>query len=110
MLVQNKFNNGDIITIKLVTGEEVITRFIEETTNTFIVNKPMVLVPTQKGNFGIMPLVFSGDINTNVPLQKTATIMVTIAKKEVASEYTKEVSGIKLASSLEGITNARSSS
>lgn len=110
MLLNKSLNQGDVVTFKLTSGEEVIARFQNETITEYQVTKPISLTPTPNGSIGMVPTVFSADLNSNVNLQKSAVAVVANPRKEFADEYTRATSGIKPASSLEGIVNASSSS
>jgi hypothetical protein len=52
--------------------------------------------------------MFSVELNTvNINLQKSAVAMSALTRKEVSDEYTRGTSGIKPASSMEGLLDAK---
>lgn len=110
MLVNPTYKTGDIISIKTTSGEELIGRFVEESMLDFKLAKPVCLVPTPNGSLGMVPAMFSVELNTaNITLQKTAVAFHAHTRKDIADEYIKGTTGIKPASSLVGIDNASSS-
>lgn len=111
MLLNKSYNQGDVITFKLTTGEEVIARYESETLTEYQIKKPVTLAPTPNGNLGMLPSMFSVELNTvTINLQKSAVAMSALSRKEVSDEYTRGTSGIKPASSMEGLLNAKGSS
>jgi hypothetical protein len=109
MLLNKSYNQGDVVTFKLITGEEVIACYQGETMAEFIVTKPVTLAPTPQGSLGMLPSMFSVELNTvNINLQRNAVAMSALTRKEVSDEYTRGTSGIKPASSLEGLLDAKS--
>lgn len=109
MLLNKPYAVNDVITIKLTNGEEIIARYNSETLTEYIISKPVSLTQTQAGNIGLMPTVFSADLNSNMNLLKTVVAMVTHTSKKFADEYIRATSGIKPASSLEGLIDAKGS-
>jgi hypothetical protein len=109
MLLNKNYNTGDVITFKLTNGEEVIARYQSETLTEFQITKPVTLTPTPNGSLGMIPSMFSVELNTvTINLQKNAVAMTALTRKEVSDEYTRGTSGIKPASSMEGILDAKS--
>ncbi len=111
MLLNKTYNTGDVITFKLVNGEEIIARYQSETLTEYQITKPVTLAPTPQGTLGMLPSMFSVELNTvTITLQKNAVALVALTRKEVSDEYTRGTSGIKPASSMEGLINAKGSS
>jgi hypothetical protein len=111
VLLNKTYNTGDVITFKLVNGEEIIARYQGETLTEYQITKPVTLAPTPQGTLGMLPSMFSVELNTvTITLQKNAVALVALTRKEVSDEYTRGTSGIKPASSMEGLINAKGSS
>jgi len=108
MLANKAYAPGDIVTFKLNTSEEVIARVAEDAMLEFKITKPVTLVPTPNGSLGMVPALFSVELNTTIiSLQKSAVIMHATTRKDVADEYIKGTTGIKPVSSLIGVDNAK---
>ena len=110
MLANKQYSNGDIVTFKLSTSEELIARVAEDTMMDYKIMKPVVLVPTANGSLGMVPALFSVELNTSsISLEKSSVVMHAPTRKDVADEYIKGTTGIKPASSLIGVGNAKGS-
>jgi hypothetical protein len=108
MLLNKSYNQGDVITFKLTTGEEVIARYEGETLTEYQIKKPVTLAPTPNGNLGMLPSMFSVELNTvTINLQKSAVAMSAQSRKEVSDEYTRGTSGIKPANSINELLNVK---
>ena len=44
MLIETPYKNGDTVSLKLSSGEEIVARLDEETPTKFVLTKPMVLI------------------------------------------------------------------
>ena len=68
MLINKGFSSGDIISLKLINGEELIARFDEESTDSIKVLKPLCVTLNGQG-LGMMPWMFLGN-SKEVTLKK----------------------------------------
>jgi len=95
MLVRkSKYAEGDIITYKVVNGDECVAKFVKETDHGFTINKPYVVIPSQ-GGLALMPALFtvSGNQDINVDFQHIMIHGETMP--EMVSAYTERTTGIK---------------
>lgn len=93
MLIKT-FKANDIITMKLVTGEEVISKFIESNETGYKVNKPLVLSITQNGP-AMTPFLFTADLDGEITLPKNCVIAIASTEKSTAGHYIKGTTGIQ---------------
>ena len=108
MLLNKSYSPGDVVTFKCISGEELIARYQGETMTEFQLSKPATLSPSPNGSIGLIPSMFSMDMTiTSVNLLKSAVAMTAITNKELADKYIQGTSGIKPASSLDGLVNAK---
>lgn len=106
MLVISNFKKGDVVTIKLSTGEELVTRFDSSTADDLKVVKPTVLtLNPQNGQAMLIPWLMSIDAHNSEPVSIKGSQIVATAKtiKGLADNYIQNTSGIAPASSLEGL-------
>lgn len=98
------YNRGDIITIKLVNGDEIITKLVEETANHLTVSKPLIvnagLVPTGEMHIMLMPWIFTIDDKTNLTIPKDKVMTITLSGDEAKKSYIKRTTGLEIASTL----------
>lgn len=93
MLINKNISQGDVVTIKLVSGEELMASFVEENENFIVVNKPRVLAATQNG-IGIAPYLFTVDPDKSVKMYRSTIVILEPTEKSYASQYTENTSGI----------------
>lgn len=96
MLIEKPKAAGDVVTIKLTSGEEVIARFEEETATGIKVTKPMVLSMTQQG-VGMMPYMFTVNPNTPIVFNHAAVAVLSTTDSDFAKQYTTSTTGIQMA-------------
>lgn len=95
MLIEKPKSTGDIITIKLTSGEELISRFEEEISTGIKISKPMVLSMTPKG-VGMMPYLFTVNPDTKITIEKTAISVIANTDEDFAKQYVTSTTGIEL--------------
>lgn len=98
-MITKKYKNNDIVTIKLSSGEEIITRVIEDNDNTMTISKPIALVVTPKGA-AMTQFMMMQDMNTTNELSKNHVVLITMANKTASDQYIKTTTGIQPVSSM----------
>ena len=95
MLLEKSINAGDVVTLKLVGGEEIIARYDEETIDAIKVNRPLSVVAGAR-DLGMIPWVFLSS-SDSVKINKTAIVAgPMLSKKEAATQYLEGTTGIAL--------------
>ena len=95
MLIQKPYSEGDILSFKLVNGDEVVAKLVDQLADKFIVSKPCTVVPSAQG-LGLMQSLFCGDINTNnIDLRRDHILMHAPVVKEIEDHYLSTTTGIK---------------
>ena len=101
MLQSHKVN--DVVTIKLLSGEEVIGYFVKEDDKEITLRKPVVPVPTGQGAMGLAPFVMSSDYlnggNPEISFRATTVITTVPTSKQFADAFTAQVSGLDMSAS-----------
>ena len=93
MLIETPYKNGDTVSLKLNSGEEVIARLEEETDSQLTLHKPMMLVANQQG-LGLGPFMFSVSPDSKFKINRHSVLCVVKTEKELASQYTQQTTGI----------------
>ena len=93
-MILEKVKQGYIYTLKLITGEEVITRLTEDLTFHYKVYRPLVLSVTANG-VAMTPFLFTADIEGNIDIPKTAVIAIAQTEKSTANQYISGTSSIE---------------
>ena len=94
MLLEKGFKEGDVITMKLITGEELLARYVEETDLYYKISKPRSIVMTQQG-IGLTSFLFTGDDEAIVRLNKPVMVCAH-AENDFAKQYIQSVTGLAL--------------
>jgi hypothetical protein len=96
MLIDKGATPGEIVTIKLTSGEEIIAKLVEETAEYYKLNRPMVLTMAQQG-LGMAPYLFTVSNEKDVKLAKGTVTIIDATEKEFSNSYLSGTTGIKLA-------------
>jgi len=94
MLVNKKYDSGDIICFKIVNGDEVVGKLLEESTDSYTISKPCTVVPSPKG-IGLIQSMFSADINNNITLNKMHVMMHSPVFDDIKNHYIQVTTGIQ---------------
>jgi hypothetical protein len=97
MLFEINYKKGDIISIKLVTGEELVARFEEETDTDITVNKPMSLQVGPQG-VGISQFMLTMDMDSKVTISKQNCLVIVPTRKEMSDQYIQGTTGLAMPS------------
>ena len=95
MIIETPYKDGDTISLKLSSGEEIVARLEKEDAKTFTVRKPMVLIAQQEG-LGLAPFMFSVSPESKFTIQSTAVACVAKTQDEIAKQYTSQTTGIAI--------------
>lgn len=74
--------------VVLTTGEQLLTTVTEQTDTTVTITKPTIIIPTGKGELGLMPwLPYTNVETTGVTLKSTHVVCVVEPRTELANHY-----------------------
>lgn len=96
MLIDKGIAAGEVVTLKLSSGEEIITKLVEENTNEYKISKPLVLSMSQQG-IGMVPYLFTGNPEKDLSISRSSVTVITTTEKQFADQYIQGTTGIKLA-------------
>ena len=87
---------GDIITIKLMSGEEVLARLIEVTDTSIKISKPRAVVNIPNKGIGLGPFVFTVPQTADIEIFKSNVVCYTETEDGMARQYREGTSGLTL--------------
>jgi len=96
MLISKGVAVGEVITLKLTSGEELVAKLDSETDTHYKLSRPMVIGMGQQGP-GLMPYLFTVDPQRTVSLLKTTVTVAEPTDKTFADQFIESTTGIKLA-------------
>lgn len=94
MLVTKGYQEGDIVSFKLVTGDEIVARIVDAGPNGFEVSKPCTAMPSPQG-IGLIQSLFTADADAKVTLQREHVIMHAPSIDAMQKHYIKTTTGIE---------------
>lgn len=94
MLINKGFTTGDVVSLKLINGDEIIARFESETTDEVKIDRPLSITMSPQG-MGLIPWIFLGDAKT-VNIKKNHVFAMMPSKKDAADQYMQGTTGIAL--------------
>lgn len=93
MLIQVPYKEGDVVSIKLSSGEELIGSLVSESDNSITISKPRMLVAGEKGMM-FAPYMFTVDPDIKYTLRLNNIICICKSEETVAKAYNTQTSGI----------------
>jgi hypothetical protein len=95
MLIDKGVSAGEVITLKLTSGEEIVARLNEETATHYKLTKPMVIAMGAKGP-GLMPYLFTVSQDKDIALSKTTVTVAVASDKTFADQYMQSTTSVYL--------------
>jgi len=96
MLIDKGITDGDVVTLKLTSGEELIGKLVEDGPLYIKLSKPMVLTMNQQG-IGMAPYLFTVNPDRDIKIFKNTVVVFEPTLKEFSDSYIQGTTGIKLA-------------
>lgn len=94
MLISKGATVGETVSVKLISGEEIIGRLDEDTSEHIKLNRPKSVSIGAQG-LGMMPFMFLGGAD-NVTIKHSHVIVMVPAEKSAADQYVQGTTGIAL--------------
>ena len=93
MLTNKHYEKDTIVSFKLVNGDEIVAKVLEETDAKYIVSKPCTVVPSQKG-LALIQSLFTSDLNKSISIDKNHVMLHSATVKDVEDYYIQTTTGI----------------
>jgi len=95
MLIETPYKKGDVVTVRLSSGEEIVARMQDETDTVLKLSKPMAAMMAEKG-LALIPFILTVDPETDINLNKNQVMFVAKPVKEISDHYLQSTTGISL--------------
>jgi small nuclear ribonucleoprotein (snRNP)-like protein len=92
---KSKFEQNDVVTIKLSSGEEVLGKFVSEDMMSITLSKCLMIAMTAKGP-AMAPILMTVDPDKDLTFNKNSITVITSSDKEIAAQYTTQTTGIAI--------------
>jgi hypothetical protein len=91
--IQIPYKDGDVVSIKLSSGEEMVATLVSETDKSVVISKPRMLVAGEKGMM-FAPYMFTVSPDIKYSLRSNNVICICKSEESVAKAYSSQTSGI----------------
>lgn len=93
-MLLNIIRPGEIISVKLTTGEEVIGKLSEDVADKLVLDRPVVLTAAPQG-MALVPYLMTADPeNQVIHFSKGHVIATSKTQDNLAKQYTQQTTGI----------------
>jgi len=97
MFFEVPYKTGDTVSVKLISGEEVVGRIGELAQDVVILTKPMTFIMGPQG-LGMVPYMFSAPQDAKIKIKESAIVAIVKTDENVNKQYIQQTTGLKLAS------------
>ena len=95
MLIETPYKAGDIVSLKIASGEEVIGKLHEESPVKITIENPLMVIANQQG-LGLAPFMFTIGQDRKVPLNANSILCIVKSDDDTAKQYIQSTTGIAL--------------
>jgi hypothetical protein len=95
MLIDKGVAVGEVVTLKLTSGEELVAKLVDDQVMHYKLSHPMVIAMSPKGP-ALMPYLFTVDPSKEVRIAKGVVAVVEATDKSFADQFVETTTGIKL--------------
>lgn len=95
MLIETPYKEGDTVSFKLSSGEELVARLEKEDATYYTLKKPMVLIAQPEG-LGLAPFMFSVNPDNKFMLRANTVSCVSKTQEDISKQYTATTTGIAI--------------
>src|SRR5271154_1174560 len=92
----DKFNEGEVVALKMISGEEVIARIVRRDEDGLIVNQPASLAQTPDGKLTLTPFAMCGDLDAESLIFSKTIMLMSRPRKEMEENYNKATSKLHI--------------
>ena len=106
MLINKQLSDGDVLSLKLVSGEELIAKLVSTGTDSINVQKPLVVnlamdERTKQVGIQMTPyFILCADPDATLTIRESHILVKTLANDAAKSGYIEMTTGLKISSSL----------
>ena len=95
MLISKGVTEGEVVTLKLTSGEEIVAKLIEDGALYYKLKNPQVIGMGPKGP-GLMPYLFTVSTDREIKLAKVTVTVAEPTDKQFADQFIESTTGIAL--------------
>lgn len=85
---------GDVVSFKLVNGDEIVAKIVEIGDNEYVLERPCSVMPGSQG-IALIQAMFSADTKYNINISKAHIIMFAPTVDQIVNHYIQITTGIQ---------------
>jgi hypothetical protein len=93
MIIETPYKQGDTVSIKLTSGEELVARLEADSEKSYKIKKPLMLV-AQGAGMGLAPFMFTVSPDSTIDIKKSAVTCVVKTAEDMSKQYIQSTTGI----------------
>lgn len=87
---------GQTYSFKLNSGEELVAKLLKIEEGFYIISDPVSIGPAANGGLGLLPSMFTINMQSNVRLNTNSVALVADTDESVKTKYIEATTGIKV--------------
>ena len=95
MLIDKGIAAGEVVTLKLTSGEELVAKLVEDQIMHYRLSHPMVIAMSPNGP-ALMPYLFTVNPSKEVRIAKGVVAVVEATDKSFADQFIQQTTGIAM--------------
>jgi len=95
MLIQKPVEKNDVITVKLLTGEEILGRFEADDEEGLHISRASVVAANPEGGLGLVPWMMSS-MPEKICINKNTVVTYSPTVEQIADKFTEATSNIQV--------------
>lgn len=92
---KKRYEVGDVVSFKLVNGDEIVAKLEAENDNEFIISTPLTAIPGPTGGIGLVGSMFTAESDSHAPLSKSQVMLSFKTVEMIADHYRQRTTGIE---------------
>ncbi len=94
LLEKSKYTESDVISLKLINGDEILGKYVKEDMVSFTISRPVMLAMTKNGP-AMAPIMMTVNPDNDYTINKSAVMFNGTTVKEIAEQYIFQTTGIQ---------------
>jgi hypothetical protein len=94
LINKSGYSKDDIVSFKLVNGDEIVAKIVEVNDNNYVISKPTTAMPSARG-LGLIQSLFTCDLEDSMTLEKQHVMLHALTQNDVKNHYIQTTTGIQ---------------
>jgi hypothetical protein len=87
---------GQTYSFKLNSGEELVAKLLKSEDGYYLISDPVSIGPAPSGGLGLVPSMFTMNMQSNVRLNTNSVALVADTDESVKTKYIEATTGLKI--------------